>query len=306
MFRGGGVVLRQVNRAFEERWEDLNRSGVLASLQRKGLLIDHVEVDPALAHAPQIAHAVLRPEQLAFVSFPYEWSFGQLKDAALITLEAQSVASKEGFTLRDASAYNVQFQQGRPILIDTLSFERAEPDAPWRAYRQFCEHFLAPLALMAYRDVRCGLMLREHIDGLPVDLAASLLPGRTKLNVGLATHVHAHAKAQRLTARSASGGDGRRPARMGSLRHAALLDSLRRTVEKLNWRPAGTDWADYAETTSYSDTAAASKDEIVRRLLSTAGGNVVFDLGANVGRFSALAASLGRIRGRLGRRCGRD
>lgn len=295
MFRRDGVVLRQVNRAFGERWDDLNRSGVLTSLQGNGLLIGHAEVDPATAYAPPIAHAVLRPEQLEFVSYPYEWSFEQLKDAALVTLEAQSVAWKEGFTLRDASAYNVQFHDGRPILIDTLSLERAQPDAPWRAYRQFCEHFLAPLALMAHRDVRCGLMLREHIDGIPIDLAATLLPGRTRLNVGLATHIRAHATAQRRAAGSASGDDRHRSVRMGSLRHAALLDSLKRTVEKLTWRPAGTDWAAYEETTSYSEVATRSKEEIVRRLLSAAGGRVVFDLGANVGRFSAIAASLGRF-----------
>ena len=120
-----------------------------------------------------------------------------MRDAALLTLEAQTHASEMGFTLRDASAYNVQFQRGRPILIDTLSFQRAEPGAPWIAYRQFCEHFLAPLALMAYRDVRLRLMLRANLDGIPLDLAARLLPGRTRFNLGLGAHIHAHARAQR-------------------------------------------------------------------------------------------------------------
>ena len=295
VFQRDGVVLRQVNRAFEDRWEDLRSSGVLAALQRENLLVGHEELGPQLAHAPAIAHTVLRPEQLAFVSYPYEWSFSQLKDAALVTLEAQSVAARHGFTLRDASAYNVQLHRGRPVLIDTLSFERAQLDRPWRAYRQFTEHFLAPLALMAHRDVRCGLMLREHLDGIPVDLAATLLPGRTKLDVGLGAHLHAHAAAHRRAMGSASDDDGtRRKRRMGTVRQAALLDSLKRTVEKLTWRATETDWASYAEATSYSDVAARSKDEIVRRLLVAAGGDVVFDLGANIGRFSALAASLGR------------
>ena len=102
--------------------------------------------------------------------------------------------------LKDASAYNVQFARGRPILIDSLSFEVADLTEPWLAYRQFCEHFLAPLALMAHRDVRCGLMLRDFIDGIPLDLAAGLLPGRTRLNLGLSAHLHLHA------ARAAAGG----------------------------------------------------------------------------------------------------
>ncbi len=292
IYRREDLILRQVNRSFAERFDDLRASGLLTTLQRQGLLIDHEEVDPSLAAAPALAHAVLQPEPLAFVSYPYEWAFGLLKDAALVTLQAQSEASAAGFALRDASAYNVQLHRGRPILIDSLSFERARPDAPWRAYRQFCEHFVAPLALMAHRDVRCGLLLRDFIDGIPVDLAAALLPGRTKLDVGLASHIHAHAQAQRRS-RHSSGSSGA-SRRMPAIAQTALLDSLRRTVEKLTWRPAVTAWAGYAEATSYSAAAARSKDEGVRRLLEAAGDGVVWDLGANTGRFSSIAASLGR------------
>jgi hypothetical protein len=288
-----GAILRQINIPYGDRWEELKGSGLLGDLQRRGFLIGHEETNVDLAFAPSIAHSVIRPEPIAFVSYPYEWSFGQLTDAAQLTLEAQSVASAAGYTLRDASAYNVQFHRGGPILIDTLSFERADRGAPWRAYRQFCEHFLAPLALMAHRDVRCGLMLREFIDGIPIDLAATLLPGRTKLDVGMASHLHAHARAQRRAAASA-GMDRHRPTpQMGALRQAALIDSLRRTIEKLKWRPV-TSWARYIDHTSYSDTAAASKDRLVKQFLHAARGNVVWDLGANVGRFSAIAASLGR------------
>ena len=128
--------------------------------------------------------AVLRPRELPLISYPYEWCFSQLREAALLTLELQRRALAAGMRLKDASAYNIQFDAGRPILIDTLSFEVGDPTQPWPAYRQFCEHFLAPLALMAYRDPRCGLMLRDFIDGIPVDLAARLMPGRTRLRPG--------------------------------------------------------------------------------------------------------------------------
>ena len=167
VYRRDGVLYRQIQPSFAADWDDLDASGLLTALQAKGLLIRHEVVGLESAADPTTAHAVIRPEPVAFISYPYEWSFGQLKDAALCTLAAQEVAAAAGFTLRDATAYNVQFHEGRPILIDTLSFERAEPGAPWSAYRQFCEHFLAPLALMARRDVRLGLMLRDHIDGIP-------------------------------------------------------------------------------------------------------------------------------------------
>ena len=218
-----------------------------------------------------------------------------LRDAALLTLETQSVAASAGFTLRDATAFNVQFRDTRPILIDTLSFERAEPGAPWIAYRQFCEQFLAPLALMAHRDVRLGLMLRDHIDGIPLDLAARLLPSRTRLNLGLGAHVHAHSRAQRRFAdEGAEAATSARKTTVSPLRQRALIDSLQRTIGKLDWEPAGTEWADYAENTSYDDTATTAKESLVRRFLDAAGGEVVWDLGANTGRYSRIAADLGR------------
>jgi hypothetical protein len=195
--------------------------------------------------------------------------------------------------LKDASAYNIQLDAGRPILIDSLSFEVAAATEPWPAYRQFCEHFLAPLALIATRDARCGLLLREFIDGIPLELAAHLLPGRTRLNLGLLSHVHVHAGAQRRAARAGPPADGPPPVRrISETGQRALLDSLRRTVEGLRWKPSG-HWADYATTTSYSEAATASKGEIVRSMLAEVGGSAAWDIGANTGVYSAMAAEAG-------------
>src|SRR5690606_1182148 len=114
------------------------------------------------------AFAVLRPNRIPFISYPYEWSFNALKDAALLTLDIQSLALERGLTLKDASAYNVQFVGAKPIFIDTLSFVAREPGQAWAAYGQFCRHFLAPLALMAKRDIRLQKLLASHIDGIPL------------------------------------------------------------------------------------------------------------------------------------------
>src|SRR6188474_364034 len=295
VYRRDGVLYRQVNRSFADRWDDLVASGLLTELQGKGLLIPHDSTPIEAATDPYLAHAVIQPEQIPTISYPYEWSFGMLKDAALATLDAQAAAAERGFTLRDATAYNVQFLRGRPILIDTLSFEAAEPGGPWIAYRQFCEQFLAPLALMAIRDVRLGLMLRDHVDGIPLDLAARLLPGRTRWNLGLGAHIHAHARAQRRYAGKADAAAAEtKKTTMSPMRQQALLDSLRRTIQKLDWKPEGTEWADYAEHTSYGEGGTAAKDDLVGRFLTDAGGERVWDLGANTGRFSRIAAGLGR------------
>jgi hypothetical protein len=251
-------------------------------------------VDVGLAATPE-AVAVIRPRQLPLVSYPYEWCFGQLREAALLTLELQRRALAAGMRLKDASAYNIQFDAGRPILIDTLSFEPADPAEPWPAYRQFCEHFLAPLALVAYRDPRVALLTRDFVDGIPLDLAACLLPGRTRLRPGLLAHLHAHARAQGRASDRGTGTSAVRAARprMSKLGQEALLDSLRRTVESLRWKEAG-EWVDYGIQTSYSERGAASKRQTVERMIAGCDGPMAWDIGANVGTYSGVAAAAGK------------
>jgi 2-polyprenyl-3-methyl-5-hydroxy-6-metoxy-1,4-benzoquinol methylase len=291
VFRREGVLYRQVNQSFADDWAALESSGLHAALLARGVLIADEPAPLDLAFEPG-AVAVIRPEEIGFISYPFEWSFSQLKDAALLTLTAQALAGEHGMTLRDASAYNVQFHHGRPVMIDTLSFERAAADQPWKPYRQFCEHFLAPLALMARRDGRLGLLLRTYVDGIPLDLASELLPRSTRWSPGLAAHVHLHARAQRQHA-----DEGRDAApkavTMSATRRLALLDHLRRTVEGLRLPASGTQWADYADQTSYSPAGTASKEAIVREMLISIGGKQAWDVGANTGRYSAIAAEAG-------------
>ncbi len=176
VFRHAGEVYRQVNAGYAGQFEHFLSSGLYDALVSKGYLIAHEDVsDPDIPRAPD-CHRILKPRAIPYISYPYEWSFSQLKDAAMLTLRIQTVALKHGFVLKDASAYNIQFDQGRPVFIDTLSFETYQEGAPWVAYRQFCQHFLAPLALMARIDVDLGKLLTTHIDCVPLSLASRLLP----------------------------------------------------------------------------------------------------------------------------------
>jgi ribosomal protein L11 methylase PrmA len=291
VFRRAGTVYRQIDASFADDWEHYLASGLYDRLVEAGLVLAHEDAEPELAAEPP-AWRVIRPEQLELISYPYEWSFSQLQDAALLTLRAQALATEAGMTLRDASAYNVQFQRGSPVLIDSLSFERAEADQPWGPYRQFCEHFLAPLALMSRVDIRLGGLLRDHLEGIPLDLAARLLPGRTRLSFGLGPHVHLHARAQRQHADDNADG-GEAGATMSAKRLATLIESLRDTVSGLSWEPEGTAWADYADHTSYDDAATAAKVAAVEEALQVVAGHRAWDLGANTGRYSRVAAEAG-------------
>ena len=293
VFRREGTLYRQIQASAAVDWQAFRSTGLYDRLVADRLIVEHQEEPVELAALPG-SIAVIRPRMVDVISYPYEWSFSQLKEAALLTIELQSRALDAGMRLKDASAYNIQLDAGRPILIDSLSFEVAPATEPWPAYRQFCEHFLAPLALIAHRDARCGLMLRDFIDGIPIDLAARLLPWRTRLNLGLSAHVHLHAGAQRRSADEAppAPGAAKRERRISETGQRALLDSLRRTVDGLRWQPSS-HWSGYAAATSYSDAGTASKGQIVREMLSAVAGRTAWDVGANVGVYSAMAAEAG-------------
>lgn len=291
VFLADGVLYRAVNPVYRPHYERLLDSGLYRALVDAGLLIPHEEVPPP-AGAPQDAFRTIRPEPVRFISYPYEWCFSQLRDAALTTLRIQKIALEHDLSLKDSSAYNIQFHQGRPLLIDTLSFECYREGQPWAAYRQFCQHFLAPVAVMALTDPRLSQLLRVHLDGLPLDLASRLLPWRSRLSIGRLLHLHLHARSQARYADRAvkvSAGTMRRTALLG------LVDSLESAVQGLAWKPSRTTWGDYYEKTNYSPAAFAHKTETVRDLLASLAPETVWDLGANDGTFSRIASGQGRF-----------
>jgi SAM-dependent methyltransferase len=293
VFWRGGEPYRQIQRVFAAEWDAFEASSLKRRLIDQRLLIRHEPVNLDLAVAPGV-HAVIRPERIEFVSYPYEWTFGELREAALLTLDIQLEAMATGWSLKDASAYNIQFHDARPIHIDSLSFEPLKDGAPWIAYRQFCEQFLAPLALVARRDVRLADLLRLGPDGIPLDLAHRLLPWRTWFEFGLLSHVHLHAHAQGRHAANEHDVQAARQARLPRARLEGLIRNLRSTVAGLDWHAGGTEWADYAEHTSYGERAAADKDRLVDEFVREVPGPRVWDVGANTGRFSRIAADAGK------------
>lgn len=284
------ILYRQINNRFRGEFEYLISSGLYDELVASGLLVDHEEADLSLAVSDD-AYKVLRPRLIPFISYPHEWCFSELKDAALATLLIQKKALAHGMSLKDCSAFNVQFDGGRPVFIDTLSFERYREGRPWVAYRQFCQHFLAPLALMSYRDVRLNQLFRVYIDGVPLDLAGSLLPFRSHLSFSLFTHIHVHSRYQRRYA-----GETKKPEGRGKVSRTALMgivDSLESAVKRLTWSPKGTEWAEYYEDTNYTKAGLECKERLVGEYLDAVSPGVVWDLGANTGRFSKIAAERG-------------
>ncbi len=294
VFRHQGTIYRQVNQAYRESLAQLVDSGLYQRLVESGWMIAHQVVAGPIAD-DRSAHCILKPEPLGFLSWPYEWCFSQLKDAALTTLDIQLAALDHDMVLKDASAYNIQFQQGRPLLIDTLSFEPYREGQVWAGYRQFCQHFLAPLLLMARRDVRMSQLMKVHIDGVPLDLASRLLDRRSWLRPGILMHLHLHARVQAryAAANESAHQPASKPRKLSKTGLVGIVSGLKNLIAGLDWTPAGTEWADYYQATNYSDDAFRTKRQLIEAYLGEIQPARVWDLGANTGVFSRLASARG-------------
>jgi hypothetical protein len=291
LFRREGRLYRQINQRYRDDYNLLMSSGLYDRLVERGLLLRHTEVGVPPAN-PETADRVIQPEFVPFISHPYEWCFSQLLDAARLTLQIQKLALGYGMSLKDASAFNIQFHNGKPALIDTLSFERYTEGKPWVAYRQFCQHFLAPLTLAAYRDVRLTHLTAQHLDGIPLDLASRLLPWKTRLSFPIQLHIHLHARSQMAHSdRPLNENLSRRG--MSRRSFLGLIDSLESAVGSLKWRLPVTEWGNYYEDTNYSAEARNHKAHKVEGYIERAHPQSVWDFGANLGLFSRLASDRG-------------
>jgi hypothetical protein len=293
VFVDGGVVKRAVTVHGEPDYRRFIGSGLYQRLVKESLLVAHEEKDAAIRRSPEVA-TVLVPEQILTISYPYEWCFGQLRDAALLTLRLEKHALEHGMTLKDASAFNVQFRGSQPIFIDTLSFE-ADHGGPWLAYNQFCRHFLAPLALMSYLGPMFHQCWKPLVDGVPLDCTSALLPRRTYLRFGLLVHIHLHARSQQRYSQCAPPPRKTpKPIVSGVDRKQALVESLQATIQGLRVSGTPTEWSDYYRHTShYSPESEARKKEIVSRMIERARPALVYDLGGNTGEYGRLATDAG-------------
>jgi len=290
VYHKGDDVFRAVTSLYREDYDALMNSGLYSHLVEKGYLIRHQEIN-ASDDFERTYYKIIQPEKVAFISYPYEWCFSQLKDAAILTLEIEKSALEFNMTLKDASAYNIQFHKGKPIHIDTLSFERHVENKPWQAYKQFCEFFLGPLALMSFVDHRLALLLKEFINGIPLELTSTLLPFRSKFKIGIYLHLILHSKYQHRYTFEKKRKQITRDQKLSKKSLLHLIDNLLNTVKSLNVKNAKTEWADYYEAGIQSQTYLKHKESIVSDFLDFVKPSTVCDLGANDGRFSRLAAS---------------
>ncbi|MDB5251274.1 MAG: Nodulation protein noeA [Flaviaesturariibacter sp.] len=294
IFYEGEKVFRVVGNSYKKEYDQLHSSGLYKHLTENGLLIAHEEVPADLwpAHlASSDVYKLVQVPTLPFVSYSYEWSFQQLKEAALLTVQIQLAALAHGMTLKDASSFNVQFSGGKPLFIDTLSFEEYEEGRPWVAYRQFCTHFLAPLSLISLVSPDLRRLSQLSVEGIPLSLTSRLLPRKTRFSPFFQMHIHLHAKLENKYSGDVQA--SKKVTRsLSKTRLTAIISHLQSGVNSLQLPVSKTEWSDYYEQFSYSDASIEHKKTLVREWAGEIMPARTWDLGCNTGLFSEVVQAV--------------
>ena len=293
VFESEGEIFRAIFEPGVDDYRAAVEDGIFEQLVKKQLLISHQEVDSRFPEIPDAVVCLQHP-RLPMVSYPWEWPFSTLKRAALLHLRIMEYLVPRGYWLRDANAFNIQFQDGRFKLIDTLSIGRRDGDIPWVAYKQFCSQFLAPLVLAARSDIRLLNLWRGYLEGFPLDLTVELLPFHTRFNPRLYLHLYLHARMQ-LSSDSKDNLEDAKPksVRMSETALLGLVRSLTKAVESLEYKPSSKIWEGYTEIRTYDDDGVKAKSRFVSETIENMQPKVVWDFGGNTGEFSEIAAKSG-------------
>ena len=292
VFLADGEVLRGLSEQAAADWDRLRTTAFFPRLMAEGHVISTTPHDGEAPPSPRGTPwaRVLRHERVPVVSYPYEWPFGMLRDAAALQLDVLRAALDEGMSLKDGTAYNVQFIGSRPTFIDVGSFEAAA--GPWPGYRQFCQTMLFPLLIQVHLGVPYQPLLRGNLDGLTASEVRGLFPGLRRFRRGVFRNVVIHGA---LEGRVKTGAEqvkkDLRSSGFTTELAKATTRKLTKLVRGLDVGRRGSTWSDYRDSCSYSDADAGAKRDFVRSaLVDGAKPELVLDLGANDGAYSLLAA----------------
>jgi SAM-dependent methyltransferase len=289
VFEHGEKFYRQVNQCYAIHYDLLKNSGLYEQLIRENKLLPHTEINTGYTENTN-RYKTLLPEQLAFISYPYEWCFSQWKDAALLTLNIAKISIHHGMILKDATPFNIQFFKGSPVFIDTLSFEKYDDTKPWIAYRQFVECFIAPLLLARYQSPELLNLFRLYPDGIPLKLLVKLLPLKSKFNLNVLLHIILPASIS-INKKAVM----KTPAAFTKQKLLRIMDNLVSFVQSVKLPAAATQWNNYYEETVLSSEYLAEKERILKEWIGQLPVKSVLDLGTNTGLFAQMTARAGKF-----------
>ena len=283
LFYEKGTLYRAINNSYKQNYNHLISSKLFEELVNKKYLVNHSEIELSIDFE---CYKIIKPDFINFISYPYEWSFSQLKDAALLTLNIQLISIKHGMTLKDATPFNIQFIQNNPVFIDTLSFERQlDDDFSWSPLKQFSEMFLGPLILMSYKNIDANLELKNKINGIPLNSIAKQLSFRNKLN----PFVFFNLIIPNLISKKKSSNSTTKKFLISKKQHTNIIRSYINFIENLNIKKQITEWGNYNdETKREKNDYVENKQKVLLEFIKNKEIQTVWDIGSNDGHFTRL------------------
>ncbi len=281
------IFQRYIFYTYKQEYDHLMNSGLYSELVKKGLLIDHKEIKSDIED--NNIYKLILPKQIAFQSYPFEWTFSQWKNTIIAFLKINKIALKYGMILKDASPYNYYLIGDKAIMFDTTSFEFYPKNGFWRAYNQFCKEMLSPLALIYYKGQEWSKLSLSNFRGIEINFASLNLPVKSWFNISILLNIHLHSKytskKKRLTNQQSKNN------LLNAHKLEILLDIIQKNAEKMHpQRQWESDWSEYYEEDIESLEYLREKELTINNWLKKIKPNSVLDLGANTGRFSFIAS----------------
>ncbi len=292
VFKKEGLYYRCIFNEYKAEYDHLMQSGLYRQLQAKELLIAHEEIDFEEGNENPQIYKLIKPTQISFQSYPFEWSYTQWRKAILAYLAINKIALRHGMILKDATPYNFYLKAGKAIMLDTSSFEFFKAGDKWMAYKQFCSEFFTPLALMHYSGQRWSRITKSHLRGLPLNFVSKQLPLKSWFNISTFLHIHLHSKYANAEGETNAIKAQQKSNRGFSVEKLVSLSEMIHSTVK-GWRtpyPFEKHWSTYYENDIEFDAYLEDKEKTIKGWLENIKPNRVLDLGANTGKFSFLAS----------------
>jgi cyclopropane fatty-acyl-phospholipid synthase-like methyltransferase len=286
LYYDSSYYYRRISLNYEKHYNHFVESGLKGKLLQEGFILPFDEIIDDFSEGG-VSSKVLRTDILPFVSYPYEWSFSQFKEAALLTLKINQLALEYGMILKDASMFNVQFIGCKPVFIDLTSFEVYEQDTPWNGYYQFCKHFYGPIFLASKKNIILPKLLQYFIDGIPLKEVVSVCSWYDFLNSGAFLHLYLHAKGEGKIV------NGTEENKVTKKQLSNIFTHLESAITSLTIKQKQTVWDNYNENNNYEFESQQHKVEIIKGFLNLIDGEKALDIGANDGLYSQLLADRG-------------
>lgn len=289
-------VFRSITKYGKEQYLNLKNHNILNESIENNFLIESEEIDKNLYDIKnQNIEFLLEHKKIPFITYPYEWSFNQLKDAAVHHLKFQIFLLKKNFILRDSSAYNIQFIGSKPIFIDLLSIDGYKENQLWTGYGQFCRQFLNPLILESKLNINFNEFYKGSFEGISSNDLSKMLSYRNFLSLNTFSHIYLHGKSEILkNIKKKQNIEKINNKGISKRAYLAILNQLKNWIENLNLNNKNsTIWEKYADNNSYLDNEKNIKAEVIDTFCKKHKPLKIIDLGCNTGDYSKIALKSG-------------